>query len=89
MGRRAHRLLTRMRQSPAGWGQADLDRLYVAYGFVGQHGARHNVYVHPEYSELRATVPRHTELPPMYARWVVKSIDILLALREEERHGQG
>ena len=38
---RADKLLARLRRTPFGWGQDDLRRLYLAYGFEVRQGARH------------------------------------------------
>lgn len=79
----ASKLLERMRQSKYGWSQDDLHRVYLAHGFVFRAGAKHSVYVHPEFPELRATVARHGELPPGYVQHALKLIEKLKALRDD------
>ena len=75
---REHALLTRMRQTPFGWGQDDFRRLYRAYGFDVIEGRRHIVVRHPHHPDLTTTVARHQELPPAYARTALRLIDELL-----------
>jgi hypothetical protein len=82
----AEKLLARMRRSPAGWGQDDLDRLYKGFGFEVS-GAGHNVYIHPKYPTLRATVARHNQLATGYATHAVKTIDRLKELQALENQG--
>lgn len=57
-------LVERTRHTKAGWRLRDLDRLYVGFGFERVEGARHTLYVHPSYPELRATVTR-SDPPPI------------------------
>ena len=71
-------LLTRMQQTPFGWGQADFRRVYRAYGFEVIEGKRHMVVRHPDHPDLVTTVARHRELPPVYARTAVRLIQELL-----------
>lgn len=75
---RDHDLLTRMRQTPFGWGQHDFRRLYRAYGFEVIEGRRHIVVRHPEHPDLNTTVARHQELAPAYARTAVRLLEALL-----------
>lgn len=77
----AERLLARMRQTAAGWGQDDLDALFRGFGFQAREG-KHTVYRHPKYPQLRATVPRHGSLAKGYVRYAVKLIDTLKSLEE-------
>lgn len=71
-------LLQRMERTPFGWGQEDFRRLYRAYGFEVIEGRRHIVVRHAEHPDLNTTVPRHRELPPVYARTAVRLIKELL-----------
>lgn len=77
----ADKLLARIRRTPFGWGQDDLRRLYVAYGFQVHEGARHLVVRHPEQRDLVTTVARHDELPPAYARTAVRLIEEVIRRR--------
>ncbi|MGI8926461.1 MAG: hypothetical protein ACR2HN_07410 [Tepidiformaceae bacterium] len=62
-GRAATRLLEQMRRSKSGWGQDDLDKLYLGFGPERHEGSRHRVYIHPRYpAGLRAAVARHSPL---------------------------
>ena len=75
---RGQDLLTRMQQTPFGWGQDDFRRLYRAYGFEVIEGGRHIVVRHPNHPDLNTTVARHQELAPAYARTAVRLIEELL-----------
>jgi len=73
-----------MRRSRAGWHHRDLDRLYTGFGFECDEGAKHSLYIHPKYLDLRATVTRSPgELPPGYATTAVRLIQTLV---EREPH---
>lgn len=94
MTSKARKLLERMRQSKANWRRADLDTLYEGFGFVIRHGGSHDIVKHPEFPELRATLPRHSFLAKGYVEFAVKLIDRLLELRKEmedepESDGEG
>lgn len=68
-------LLARMVRTKAGWGPADLERLYTSFGFDMREGAKHTVYSHAaDPFNLRATVARHRELPTGYAQTAVSLI---------------
>jgi hypothetical protein len=73
-----------MRQSAANWTREDLERLYEGFGFNIRHGSKHDIVKHPDYPQLRATLPRHTTLAKAYIRTAVKLIDELENLRGEE-----
>lgn len=75
------KLLGRIRRTAFGWGQDDLRRLYVAYGFEVREGARHLVVQHAEYRDLVTTLARHDELPPVYAKTAVRLIEEVLRRR--------
>ena len=70
-----------MRSTPFGWGQDDLRHLYLAFGFEVREGGRHLVIRHPGHLDLVATVARHDELPPAYARTAVRLIEELIRRR--------
>jgi hypothetical protein len=78
----AEKLLERMRQSKAGWKKRDLETLYEGFGFVIDHGRNHDIVKHPEFSELRATLPRHNYLATGYVVQAIKLIDKLRELRK-------
>ena len=75
MASAAEKLLDRMRQSKNGWGPDDLHTLYIGFGFWYREGEKHRVYIHKEFSELRATVARHTPLPIGYVQTAIKLVD--------------
>lgn len=69
-----------MRRSASDWKRADLDSLYLGFGFEIKPGAKHDVVRHPQYKHLRATLPRHQMLARLYVVQAVKHIDELLEL---------
>lgn len=78
-------LLERMVRSKAGWGWADLDRLYTSFGFDKREGGKHTVYSHPsDRRTLRATVARHGSIPTGYVQTAIKLIRHLQALQGEQ-----
>lgn len=80
----AEELLERMRKNRFGWGADDLRKVYLAYGFEEEQGAKHTLYIHPDYPELRATVGRHRSLAPGYATTALRLVGKLRELRGEE-----
>jgi hypothetical protein len=76
------KLFERMRRSKAGWRFADLERLYLGFGFEKYEGSKHTMYIHPDFPELRATVTRHRFLPKGYIQFAIKLIDRLNKLEE-------
>ena len=48
-GRKAEKLLERMRKSKSGWSSQDLIRLYRGFGFEIRNGSSHDVITHPAY----------------------------------------
>jgi len=75
--RKAEKLLGYMRQSTAKWTRRDLDTLYLGYGFKIRGGRKHDVASHPEFPQLRATLPKHSSLAKGYISYAVKLIDEL------------
>ena len=73
----AEKLLRRMRRSLNDWGANDFAVLYTGFGFVAYEGSKHTIYIHATYTDLRATVARHTVLAKGYASHAVKTIDEL------------
>jgi len=79
---KATKLLDAMRRSTANWKRHDLDTLYVGFGFIIRIGKKHDIAKHPEYPQLRATLPRkHPHLAKGYVTFAVKLIDQLQQLR--------
>ena len=70
--------------TPSNWKRADLDKLYEGFGFIISHGANHDIVKHPDFPQLRTTLPRHRELAKGYVEYAVKLVDGLLELQ----HGQ-
>jgi len=83
MPSKAGKLLAQMRNSKSNWKRADLDKLYEGFGFVILHGGSHDIVKHPDFPQLRATLPRHRELAKGYVEFAVKLIDRLLELQKE------
>lgn len=83
MPRKATKLLERARRSAANFTLADLEQLYLGFGFKIRPG-RHPIAKHPKYPQLRNTLPNHTSFASEYVRVAVKSIDRLLELEAEE-----
>lgn len=66
-----------MRATKSGWGERDLESLYLGFGFQFNEGSKHRLYFHPKYPELYTTVARHNSLAKGYAEKAVKLIDRL------------
>jgi hypothetical protein len=81
-GKAAKKLLEDMRNSPSGWGQNDLERLLTGFGFK-EKGKKHAIYIHPDFPDLRISVPRHNTLKEWVARDAVKAIDQLIVRKDE------
>jgi hypothetical protein len=78
-------LFERMSRSKSGWGQRDLETLYLGFGFRKREGRKHCVYSHPRHPALRATVARSKELPVGYIQTALSLIRQLRSL--ETRQG--
>lgn len=84
MTSRAKKLLEQMRLSKNNWKRNDLVRLYEGFGFVIEHGKRHDIVKHPNYPELRTTLPRHNFLAKGYVEYAVKLVEQFLELQDKE-----
>jgi hypothetical protein len=73
-----------MRKSKSGWKRKDLDALYEGYGFEIQHRSNHDVAKHPDYPEIRVTLPRHRKVKKYLITHAVKTIDKLIQLQTEK-----
>jgi hypothetical protein len=79
-------LLERMRRSKGGWSADDLEKLYIGLGFEFREGAKHRVYIHARFPELRATVTRSRSLAKGY---IDHALRIAKRLEElEAKHGK-
>lgn len=78
MASAAEKLLARMRQTKQGWGPDDLHAVYVGFGFMFREGAKHRVYIHCRYRDIRDTVSRQGRLPIGYVRDLIKNVDEVL-----------
>lgn len=78
-------LLAQMMRSKWGWKAADLERLYLSFGFDKREGGKHTVYTHSaDPWTLRATVARHKSLPDGYVRTAIR---LIRHLKQIEEHG--
>ena len=84
MPSRDEKLLERMRQSQSGWKQNNLISVYEGFGFEIRHGRSHDIITHPDYPELRETLPRHSKIAKVYVKNAIKLIDQLAELQEAE-----
>lgn len=82
MTSKAEKLLERMRQSKDKWRRRDLDTLYEGFGFIITHGKSHDIVKHPEFPELRTTLPRHNYLAKGYVEYAIKLVDKLQELQK-------
>ncbi len=78
----ANKLLARMRASKAGWSQADLESLYLGFGFRYREGKRHRLYFHPKHPELFATVARQSPLAKGYIIHAIRLIERLMQMED-------
>lgn len=88
MTSKAEKLLERMRQSKAGWKRRDLDDLYEGFGFVITPGGSHDIVKHPDFPQLRTTLPRHSDLAKGYVQFAIKLIDELKTLEQAREEGK-
>jgi len=86
MTSKAQKLLERMRQSKSDWKRTDLDQLYNGFDFIITHGGNHDIVKHPDFPELRTTLPRHKYLAKGYVEFAIKLIDRLLELRKDTKN---
>jgi hypothetical protein len=82
MPSKAGKLLEQMRNSKSNWKRADLDKLYEGFGFVISHGGNHDIVKHPDFPQLRTSLPRHRVLAKGYVEFAVKLVDRLLELQK-------
>ena len=83
MSSKAEKLLEQMRNSKSNWKRIDLDKLYEGFGFVISHGGSHDIIKHPDFPQLRSSLPRHRILAKGYVEFAVKLVDRLLELQKE------
>ncbi|MDP2728188.1 MAG: hypothetical protein Q8P59_11680 [Dehalococcoidia bacterium] len=82
----AEDLFERMQRSKVGWRFKDLDTLYRGFGFECREGAKHALYIHPNFPELITTVGRHRSLPIGYINDAIK---LIKRLKEKEAESNG
>jgi hypothetical protein len=73
------KLLSRARNSQAGWRARELQELYTAWGFRVEESARHTKYFHPNHPDLVAFVTRSSgEISKAYVGDAVALIEELI-----------
>lgn len=85
MTSKVEKLLEQMKRSKANWKRMDIERLYEGFGFIITHGANHDKIKHPNFPELRTTLPRHNDIAKVYVELAIKLVDQLLALQEGDK----
>lgn len=80
----AEKLLTKAKNTQSGWNRQEIDRLYKGFGFIIRHGSNHDIVSHPDYPNLRETLPRHGIIKPVYVRRAVRLINALLDQQEND-----
>jgi predicted RNA binding protein YcfA (HicA-like mRNA interferase family) len=83
MTSKGEKLLDKMRRSKSNWTREDLNKLYEGFGFIITHGGSHDIVRHPDFLDLRTTLPRHNFLAKGYVEFAVKLIDRLLVRKKE------
>lgn len=82
------RLLERMQRSKAGWRFTDLEKVYLGLGFEAYEGAKHRLYIHPKFPQLRATVTRSSSLPIGYISHALRLAEKLKRLEGQHEEKQ-
>ena len=78
MAHKAVKLLAKMRESKANWKFKDVRAVYRGFGFDERNAkGSHVIFYHPVHKEIRATVPRHGEVPKQYIQDVIDNVDAL------------
>lgn len=85
MSSTAEKLLRRMRQSANGFSRADLEAVYLEFGFEIRKGSKHDIAVHTRYRDLRSTLPNHRAFAQAYVRCCVELVTQALAREESGR----
>jgi hypothetical protein len=82
--RRGAALLQRAYATKADWTRNELDRLYTAYGFEIRHGGKHDIVVHPDHPDLRATLTRSN---PLAKGYIGAAVSLIAKLQQRENQG--
>lgn len=83
---RALKLLERFRRSKLNAKPRDVKALYLAFGFVIDARARHDIVSHPKYPELFGAIPRHKKLASYVADQAVDLVEQLLLMERSEEN---
>ena len=79
------KLLEDMRRTKAKWKRRDIVALYEGFGFVIEHGTKHDKVYHPDYPQHVEGLPRHRKLPKVYVSNAVKLVDKVRELEHTSR----
>ena len=85
---KSRKLLQRMRQSAKNWKLNDIISLYEGFGFTISHGSNHDIIRHPDYPQLKQTLPRHGKVKTYLLRNAIKLVEQLLELQEAEEENK-
>lgn len=83
MSARAEKLLESMKASPNNWKRRDLDTLYEGFGFIITHGKSHDIVKHPQFLELRTTLPRHNKIAKIYVKIAIELVERVKSMERE------
>jgi len=75
-----------MRQSAKNAKLNDIISLYEGYGFTITHGSNHDLVRHPDYPQLKQTLPRHGKVKTYLVRNAIKLVEQLLELQAAEEN---
>ena len=85
---KAEKTLVRMRNSQSGWRRTKIDSVYEGFGFIITSGANHDIVVHPDFPQLRATLTRSSgALHRAYVQYLIKLVDKLGELQDQKTRG--
>jgi hypothetical protein len=85
---KSRKLLQRMRQSAKNAKLNDIISLYEGYGFTITHGSNHDLVRHPDYPQLKQTLPRHGNVKTYLVRNAIKLVEQLLELQAAEEENE-
>jgi len=80
----AAKLLTRLRDTKAGWTPRRLYQVLEGHGFTRRKQARHGTFFeHPDYPvETTVIIPRHTPCKTWVAVKVLKAVEFVISQEE-------
>lgn len=79
------KLLERMDSSPHDWGEGDLERLLLHFGFWKKEGGNHTIYRHELLPDGQVVVvPRHRNVRAHVVRKAVRAVKMVKQRREAD-----